>query len=267
MPDDPDAPTRARLLWDEHDRAAALALLKEHLREDPRDGDARLALAELYRELIAPDQAGRWGIAVPGWTTEVERDRLARMIAHSGIKDDEIPALLALPPESALPEEVAALLPEIERYRAHFADPARTTRWERKAARTRAGLPHPHAHGVPRGGRAYEVVGASTDYSWWIIGIVFALGLVIVWVNALFGQPVTALARWAGTATLATMAAACLARASVLRTDERARRRRYPDTAPLDVDVIPWIRGGILLGLVVAALVSEGVRSGDPLPF
>ncbi|MEW5096002.1 tetratricopeptide repeat protein [Clavibacter michiganensis] len=63
MPDDPDAPTRARLLWDEGDRAEALALLKEHLREDPHDGDARLVLAELYRELIAPDQAGRWGIA------------------------------------------------------------------------------------------------------------------------------------------------------------------------------------------------------------
>ncbi len=54
VPDDPDAPTRARLLWDEHDRAAALALLKEHLREYPRDGDARLALAELYRELSRP---------------------------------------------------------------------------------------------------------------------------------------------------------------------------------------------------------------------
>jgi hypothetical protein len=262
VPDDPHALTRARLLWDEGDRAEALALLKERVRADPTDGAARLALAELYRELIAPDQAGRWGIASPGWTTEVERDRLARMIAHSGIADHEIPAFLALPPAAALPEEIAALLPEIERYRVHFADPARTTRWERKAARQAA----ERAERGAMQSTVLDVVGAATDHSWWIIGIVFALGVVIVWVNALFGQPVTALARWAGTATLATMAAACLARAPVLRSDERARRRRYPDTAPVDVDVTPWISGGILLGLVVAALVSEGVRSGDPFP-
>ncbi|MFT2690696.1 hypothetical protein [Clavibacter zhangzhiyongii] len=112
----------------------------------PRDGDARLALAELYRELIAPDQAGRWGIGVPGWTTEVERDRLARMIAHSGIGDHEIPAFLALPPDAALPEELAALAPAIADHRAHFADPARMTRRERKAARYR--LPGPHRHVV-----------------------------------------------------------------------------------------------------------------------
>ncbi|MFD2340818.1 tetratricopeptide repeat protein [Clavibacter michiganensis subsp. tessellarius] len=257
MPDDPDAPTRARLLWDEHDRAAALALLKEHLREEPRDGDARLALAELYRELIAPDQAGRWGIASPGWTTEVERDRLARMIAHSGIADHEIPGFLALPTDADLHAEVAALMPAIERHRAEFADPARMTKRERKAARY-ASTPSSFA---------YEVADVAADLAWWIIGVVFALGSLLVWVAALCGQPVTALARWTGTATLATTAFVCLARAYTMRTDERARRRRYPDTAPIDVDVLPWVSGGILLGLVVAALVGEGVRSGGPLPF
>jgi hypothetical protein len=220
VPDDPHALTRARQLWDEGDRAAALALLKERVRADPTDGASRLALAELYRELIAPDQAGRWGITVPGWTTEVERDRLARMIAHSGIADHEIPeCAIASPP----------------------APPARTTRWERKVARQAA----ERAERGAMQSTVLDVVGAATDHSWWIIGIVFVLGVVIVWVNALFGQPVTALARWAGTATLATVAAACLARAPVLRSDERARRRRYPDTDPVDVDVTPWISGGI----------------------
>ncbi|OUD87432.1 putative transcriptional regulatory protein TcrX [Clavibacter michiganensis subsp. michiganensis] len=85
-----------------------------------------------------------------------------------------------------------------------------------------------------------------------------------MWVAALCGQPVTALARWTGTATLATTALVCLARAYTMRTEELVRRTREPDTAPVDVDVLPWISGAILLGLVVAALVSEGVRSGDP---
>ncbi|OUE30987.1 hypothetical protein BFL35_07345 [Clavibacter michiganensis] len=254
---DPDAPTRARLLWDEGDRAEALALLKEHLREDPRDGDARLALAELYRELIAPDQAGRWGIAVPGWTTEVERDRLARMIAHSGIADHEIAGFLELPPDAELPAEATALMPAIEMHRADFADPARMTKRERKAARY-ASTPSSFA---------YEVADVAADLAWWVIGIVFALGALLVWVAALCGQPVTALARWTGTATLATTALVCLARAYTMRTEELVRRTREPDTAPIDVDVLPWISGAILLGLVVAALISEGVRSGGPLPF
>lgn len=257
MPDAPDAPTRAGLLWDEGDRAEALALLKEHLRDDPRDTGARLALAELYRELIAPDQAGRWGILSPGWTTEVERDRLARMIAHSGIADHEIPAFLGLPLDADLPAEVHALTPAIDLHRADFADPARMTKRERKAARY-ASTPSSFA---------YEVVEVAAGFAWWLIGIVFALGAVVVWVAALCGQPVTALARWTGTATLGTMAAACVAHAYVMRVDERRRRTREPDSAPVDVDVLPWISGAILLGLVVAALVSMGLRVGDPLPF
>ncbi|OUE24640.1 hypothetical protein BFL36_06095 [Clavibacter michiganensis] len=252
-----DAPTRARLLWDEGDRAEALALLKEHLREDPRDIDARLTLAGLYRELIAPDQAGRWGIASPGWTTEVERDRLARMIAHSGIADHEIPGFLGLPADADLPAEVAALTPAIELHRADFADPARMTRWERKVMRDASAF-------IPF---VAEAVSVATDLAWWIIGIVFALGVVLVWAAALFDQPVTALARWTATATLLTMAIACIAHAATLREDERLRRERHPDTAPVDVDVLPWISGAILLGLVVAALVSAGLQSGAPLPF
>jgi hypothetical protein len=263
---DHDAPTRARLLWDEGDRAEALALLKGHLRQEPHDIGARLALAELYRELIAPDQAGRWGIAVPGWTTEVERDRLARMIAHSGIADHEIPDFLALPEdaiEDAERGEVAALLPDVERYRVHFADPGRTTRWERKAARQAA----ERAEWGATRSTVLDVVGAATDYMWWIIGFVFALGAVLVWGAALFDQPVTALARWSATATLGTAAVVCAAHAYVLRVDERIRRKREPDGDPVDVDVVPWISGAILLGLVVAALVTEGLRGGGPLPF
>jgi hypothetical protein len=259
---DHDAPTRARLLWDEGDRAEALALLKEHLRDDPHDTGARLALAELYRELIAPDQAGRWGIAVPGWTTEVERDRLARMIAHAGIEDREIPGFLALPADAIEdPErgEVAALLPEVERYRAHFADPARTTRWERKAARTRAGLPH---HPAPR---APDVAEHVSEALWWISGVVLLLGIVVVWMGALLDAPVTALARWTGVLTLAVLAVACVVRAVTLRVVDRDRRGW--EATRVDPDTAPWIIGGVVLTIAVAGLLVEGLRSGGPLPF
>ncbi|AWG02703.1 tetratricopeptide repeat protein [Clavibacter michiganensis subsp. insidiosus] len=268
MPDDPDAPTRARLLWDEGERAEALAVLKEHLRDEPHDTGARLALADLYRELIAPDQAGRWGIASPGWTTEVERDRLARMIAHSGIVDHEIPEFLALPAEAiedAERSEIAALLPEIERYRAHFADPARTTRWERKAARTRAGLPRPRADRTPRAHRASDVVEHVSDALWFISGALLVLGVIVVWVGALFGASVTALARWTVVLTLALLAVACVIRAVTLWVEERERLGRDP--SPADVDVAPWIIGGIVLAIAVAGLVAAGLRSGGPLPF
>jgi len=272
VPDDLDAATRARQLWEEGLRSEILTLLKQRVREEPTDRACRLVLAELYRELVAPDQAGRWGIAFPAWTTDVERDRLARMIAHSGIADDEIPAFLALPPadpsepgsEPELPDEAAALLPEIERYRAHFADPARMTRWERKAARQAAEQAE-RAAMWPSG--AMEAVGMATDFSWWMVGAVFALGAGLVWLAALFDQPVTALARWTGTATLGTMAVACAARAFVMRADERFRRRREPDSDPVDVDVSRWLIGAIMLGLIVYGLVSANLRTVGPLPF
>ncbi|WP_435080286.1 tetratricopeptide repeat protein [Clavibacter michiganensis] len=260
MPDAPDAPTRARLLWDEHDRAAALALLKDHLREDPRDAPARLALAGLYRELIAPDQAGRWGIGVPGWTTEVERDRLARMIAHSGIGDHEIPAFLALPPDTALPEELAALAPAIADHRAHFADPARMTRRERKAARYR--LPGPHPHVVEDMARELSVAVAEEGLKavGWILGVVFGLGLLAVWVVALVGGPAAALARWTGIAVVGTLVVICIGCAYGARAARRLERRVDPELG--DVDVSSWIIGAILIALVLYALIAEGLRSG-----
>ncbi|WP_370551657.1 tetratricopeptide repeat protein [Clavibacter sp. VKM Ac-2873] len=271
MPDDPDAsatddaPNRARLLWDAGDRAEALALLKGHLRDEPRDTGARLALAGLYRELVAPDQAGRWGIASPGWNTEVERDRLARMIAHTGIADHEIGGYLALPADADLHAEVAALMPAIEMHRADFADPARTTRWQRKAARTRAGLPHPRADRPPRAHRASDAVEHVSDALWFISGALLVLGVIVVWVGALFGASVTALARWTVVLTLALLAVACVARAVTLWVVERERLGRRP--SPADVDVAPWIIGGAVLAIAIVGLVTEGLRSGGPLPF
>ncbi|PWC07223.1 tetratricopeptide repeat protein [Mycetocola zhujimingii] len=86
----------AARLWSVGKRRDALALLKAAVRANPDDLPLRLALAELYREMNSPDQAGRWGIVIEGWTTPVERDRLARMLAPVGIPRDDLVEFLAL---------------------------------------------------------------------------------------------------------------------------------------------------------------------------
>jgi len=88
---------RARTLWDDGRRREAIVELRDRVREEPCDAVARLLLASWYREVRAPDQAGRWGIALPGWTTARERELLARLIASSGVRDEHLGRFLALP--------------------------------------------------------------------------------------------------------------------------------------------------------------------------
>ena len=57
----------------------AVDLLKEAIAGHPADIDARVTLAELYRERGHPDQAGRWGALVPGWATDAELRSCARL--------------------------------------------------------------------------------------------------------------------------------------------------------------------------------------------
>ncbi|KDP91112.1 hypothetical protein W824_07450 [Clavibacter cf. michiganensis LMG 26808] len=88
---------RARALWDGGRRRDAIVELRARVRKEPGDAVARLLLASWYREVRAPDQAGRWGIALPGWTAPRERELLARLIASSGVPDDRLGRFLALP--------------------------------------------------------------------------------------------------------------------------------------------------------------------------
>ncbi len=88
---------RARALWDGGRRRDASVELRTRVRKEPGDAVARLLLASWYREVRAPDQAGRWGIALPGWTTARERELLARLIASSGVRDAPLGRFLALP--------------------------------------------------------------------------------------------------------------------------------------------------------------------------
>ena len=88
---------RAEQLWSAGDRRAGLDLLLEHVRERRRDAAARRLLVDFYREMRAPDQAGRWGITLDGVITDFERDRLARMLAGSRVWGGDVSEILALP--------------------------------------------------------------------------------------------------------------------------------------------------------------------------
>jgi hypothetical protein len=107
-----EAVDRARTMWDEGRRRDAIVELRTRVRSEPRDAVARLLLASWYREVRAPDQAGRWGIALPGWTTPRERELLARLIASSGVRDEHLGRFLALPEGERPPEldEVLAIV-------------------------------------------------------------------------------------------------------------------------------------------------------------
>ena len=111
---------RSAAEWAAGRRGVALALLKDAVRVDPTRSDARLALAERYREMGNPDQAGRWGIVFEGWTTDRERDRLARLLASSWVRHQDVAEFLSLPP-GELPAPVTDLLAGlVERYRERF---------------------------------------------------------------------------------------------------------------------------------------------------
>lgn len=111
---------RARALAVGGNHRAALNLLRELATHEGPPYRSRLALAELYRELGCPDQAGRWGIIFEGWTTEYEQDRLARLLAASGIPKQSTREFLRLPRDAEDPADLQAVLASVPAYRARF---------------------------------------------------------------------------------------------------------------------------------------------------
>lgn len=114
------AVARASQLWSMGEPRAARELLKETVRATPQLTAPRRALAELYRETGCPDQAGRWGISIPGWTTPLERDRLARLLASSSVAWDDVGEFLALPDADTVAELRVLLDGPVESYRHQF---------------------------------------------------------------------------------------------------------------------------------------------------
>lgn len=121
-PDDTAAKVdRAHQLWSGGERRGALESLKTSIRENPDATELRRALAELYRDLGCPDQAGRWGISIDGWTTPTERDRLARLIASSWVARTDLEKFLQLTVSAdALPDLHALMEGSVESYRNQY---------------------------------------------------------------------------------------------------------------------------------------------------
>jgi hypothetical protein len=118
----------ASYAWDDGRRSEALQLLKFAVRQDPSRLTVRRALAERYREMGHPDQAGRWGIVFDGWTTDFERDRLARLLAASRVSEAQTPQFLALD-QHEFPEVVLGLVSgSVETYRSKFENSAQDRR-------------------------------------------------------------------------------------------------------------------------------------------
>ncbi|MFT2690010.1 hypothetical protein [Clavibacter zhangzhiyongii] len=194
-----EAVAHARAMWDAGRRREATASLVDRVRSHPREEAARLTLAGWYRELGAPDQAGRWGIATPGWTTAPERDRLARMIATSGHRGDGILRFLDLP-ERDVPADVAELLPLVERHRERYA---------------RAWVPI--AEVAPPADPRHEVaVGLCVG-----AGAVFAVGMLLAGILSLFGVAVVGVARWTGVVALVLLKLAVIAEGTRPRPGRR----------------------------------------------
>ncbi|PPH44033.1 hypothetical protein C5D09_14345 [Rathayibacter sp. AY1C9] len=77
--------------------------LRSRIDADPLALEARQLLAQTYRDEGYDDQAGRWGVLVPGWTTARERRLFVAVMERTGASTEErLRRLLALPPESPL---------------------------------------------------------------------------------------------------------------------------------------------------------------------
>ncbi|MFZ7086582.1 hypothetical protein [Curtobacterium sp. RRHDQ10] len=225
---------KADALWYRGDRAAALALLRDRARIRPDDHRLRLALAERYRSIGAPDQAGRWGITVEGWTTARERDRAARLVAASGVHEADLTSFLALP-EGPLPVAVAVaeLLPDVDAYRERFRQTAR----ERLTASAPDRLED-----------ASDVVG--------IIGVLlFALTVLATWAASALDGDATGFARWGSVTALCVMTLS-----PAFRSARWVRARRWRRAVAYAVITV-------VLATSVVGLIANGVAHDGQIVF
>ncbi|KRE24910.1 hypothetical protein [Agromyces sp. Soil535] len=116
-----DTIARSRELFDLGRHRAAFDLLKPVAQTESAPFVHRRALAQLYRELGCPDQAGRWGIVLDGWTTDLEQDRLARLLAANGVPKRSVRGFLDVPSDGgSLPALNALVEDRVPAYRARF---------------------------------------------------------------------------------------------------------------------------------------------------
>jgi hypothetical protein len=199
-------------------------MLKDAVRLDPSLDSVRRVLAERYREMGNPDQAGRWGISLDGWTTDLERDRLARLLAAAGIDESQAVHFLALP-DGRVPDSVTELL----------EGPTSVYR-DRFQARLR---------------EEYEVEDRSPLFSptiviWALYMITGVGGAYTIFGFALFGSASSILARSIALASVGILVIA-LASSAAMAASIRAKG---------------WAAGCAMGSIVVGALFVWGLASG-----
>ncbi|PPF59894.1 hypothetical protein C5C13_05565 [Clavibacter michiganensis] len=212
--DEAGAIARAEAMRDAGERARGIQSLRTRVERNPTELEARRILAEWYRDDGTHDQAGRWGIVLPGWTTTYERDRTARLFAASYPVGGDVLAFLHLP-AGPIPEDarlLAARIPVQRELLSRRADPP-----------TPGQLPGPPG---PLDGYAL-VVG--------IVAVVLLLvDIAVTVVGALLGASTSGFTRWvtAGVLVLA-VAAVVLAWVNARRTPAR------PTAQDVDEGVLP----------------------------
>ncbi|QIS44056.1 DUF6584 family protein [Clavibacter capsici] len=110
--DEAGAIARAEAMRADGERAKGIQSLRSRVEAHPSERAARRLLAEWYRDDGTHDQAGRWGIVFPGWTTTYERDRTARLFAASYPVGGDVRAFLHLP-AGPVPEDARLLTARI----------------------------------------------------------------------------------------------------------------------------------------------------------
>ena len=105
---------RARELVADGKQREAILLLRARVHAAPTSQDERRAFAQLYRELGHPDQAGRWGILIEGFTTAEERADFVSLLRNSQPTIHRVRSLLLLDRREDLPPEVQRALEQAQ---------------------------------------------------------------------------------------------------------------------------------------------------------
>jgi len=204
------------------ERAKGIQSLRSRVEAHPTERAARRLLAEWYRDDGTHDQAGRWGIVFPGWTTTYERDRTARLFAASYPVGGDVRAFLHLP-AGRLPEDARMLAARIPVQRELLS--------RRAQPPTPGSLPGPPG---PLDGYG-PVVGI-------IAFLLFLVDVGVTFLGVLLGWPMGGVTRWVSLGVVVLAAAAVVlgllnsfltpARPAVEETDEGVVPADPPDGAP-----------------------------------
>lgn len=193
-----------------------ISMLKDAARADPSNVGARLVVAEKYRAAGHPDQAGRWGIGVDGWTTDVERDLLARMLASSRVDESHAAEFLSLP-AGPLPKAVVEL----------FAGPV-------KAYRAKVAAEH--------GVRDSDGFRGVVAFFWTLTGLIALVGVFVGFLMTAFHSASPAVARTFIVLTCMALVPALMS-SSVFAFIDRAR-----------VSAVVWALCSVIVSVIVVGM-------------